>query len=140
MLKSRTGGPRISWFHNSWSPLFRDSLLGLNFVNSSQFRDFEKKKKKMSENSEKIFFFLNFFFVTTWIFPFPPLFSKAFLLIYLYWNIGIKIQIQIVYRLSEFINANSESLNANSENLIYAGRLNVNSEYFRQHNQKLYLA
>ena len=22
-----TGNPRISWFHNSWSPLFRDSLL-----------------------------------------------------------------------------------------------------------------
>ena len=37
-------------------------------------------------------------------------------------------------------NTNSESLNANLENLNYAGRLNVNSEYFRQHNQKFYLA
>ena len=24
-----TGDPRIPWFHNSWSPLFRDSVLGL---------------------------------------------------------------------------------------------------------------
>ena len=40
---------------------------------------------------------------------------------------------------SKRINPNSESLNANSENLDYSGRLNVNSEYFRQHNQKFYL-
>ena len=59
---------------------------------------------------------------------------------YFYWNIGIKIQVQTVYRLSEFINANSESLNANLEYLNYSGRLNVNSEYFRQRNQKFYLA
>ena len=53
-----TGDPRIFWFHNSWSPLFRDSVLGLNFVNTSPFHDFEEK------NSKNFFFgfFLKFFF------------------------------------------------------------------------------
>ena len=30
-----TGDPRIPCFHNLWSPLFRDSVSVLNFVNSS---------------------------------------------------------------------------------------------------------
>ena len=58
-----TGGPRISWFQNSWSPLFRDSVSGLNFVNSLPFWDFELKKtaKKISENVSIFFRFdLNF--------------------------------------------------------------------------------
>ena len=41
-----TGSPRISWFPNSWSPPFRDSISGIKFVNSPPFRDFDKKKAK----------------------------------------------------------------------------------------------
>ena len=41
-----TGGPRISWFQNSWSPLFRDSVSGLNFVNSLPFWGFWTQKKQ----------------------------------------------------------------------------------------------
>ena len=33
--------PRISWCQNSWSPLFGDSVSGINFVNSFPFRDFK---------------------------------------------------------------------------------------------------
>ena len=50
--KLDTGGLQISWFHNSWSPLFRDSVTGLNFVNSSPFHYFEKIK-----NQKLIFIF-----------------------------------------------------------------------------------
>ena len=57
---SSTGGPRISWFHNSWSSRFRDLLSDTNFVNSSQFRDFEAKRKKKSEKFSE--FFSEFFF------------------------------------------------------------------------------
>ena len=35
-------GPLISWFQNSWSPLFRDLVSGTNFVNSPPFHDFQK--------------------------------------------------------------------------------------------------
>ena len=45
-----TGDPTISWFHNSWSPLFRDSI----------FHDFE----------EKIFFWENFWEFFSLIFSF----------------------------------------------------------------------
>ena len=50
-----TGDPHILWFHNSWSPLFRDSVSGLNFVNSSLFCDFKNKKckKKFLINFQK---------------------------------------------------------------------------------------
>ena len=41
--KSNTGDPRISWFQNSWSSLFHDSVLGTNFVNFPPFHDFQKK-------------------------------------------------------------------------------------------------
>ena len=48
-----TGGPRISWFQNSWSPPFRDSVSGINFVKSPPFRDFESKKAKKKNILEK---------------------------------------------------------------------------------------
>ena len=51
-----TEDPRISWFQNSWSPLFRDSFLCLNFVNSSLFRDFEKKSKRKYFSEFSVFF------------------------------------------------------------------------------------
>ena len=44
-----TGDHRISWFQNSWSPLFRDLVVGFNW-----FHDFQKKIQKMA------FFFKNF--------------------------------------------------------------------------------
>ena len=47
---SNTGDPCISWFHNSWSPLFRDSV----------FCDFEDKNPK-KKKTQKTFFFLVFF-------------------------------------------------------------------------------
>ena len=50
-----TGGPRISWFHNSWSSQIHDFFSGINFMNSSQIHDFE------IENSQKKNFFRNFF-------------------------------------------------------------------------------
>ena len=57
------GGPRISWFHNSWSPLFRDYVLGTNFVKSPPFRDFEKKFQKKKKKSGFFFgIFLDFVF------------------------------------------------------------------------------
>jgi hypothetical protein len=40
-----TGDPRISWFQNSWSSLFHDSVSGTNFVNSPPFQDFPKKMR-----------------------------------------------------------------------------------------------
>ena len=61
-----TGGPRISWFHNSWSSQIRDSVSGMNFVNSLQFSDFKKEIKKFFEN------FLEFFLIFFYIF-----FSKS---------------------------------------------------------------
>ena len=42
-LFANTGDPRISWFQNSWSSLFNDSVSGTNFMNSPPFRDFQKK-------------------------------------------------------------------------------------------------
>ena len=51
-----TGDPRISWFHNSWSPLFRDSVWG-------QISWFWRKKSK-------IFFFFGFFFFSKFFFDF----------------------------------------------------------------------
>ena len=65
-----TGDPRISWFHNSWSLLFRDIVSGLNFLNSPPFHDFEKKKSK-------IFFY--FFGKLFWIF-----FSSFFFVLFIY--------------------------------------------------------
>ena len=44
-----TGDHRISWFQNSWSPLFRDLVVGFNW-----FHDFQKKIQKIA------FFFKNF--------------------------------------------------------------------------------
>ena len=52
-----TGGPRISWFHNSWSSQIRNSILCTHLVNSSEFRDFENKQKK----KKKIGIFSEFF-------------------------------------------------------------------------------
>ena len=55
-FQSCTGNPCILWFHNLWSPLFRDSVSGLNFVNSSPLHDFKKIKEKKIRN------FFDFFF------------------------------------------------------------------------------
>ena len=47
-----TGDPRISWFQNSWSPLFRDSVFASNSWIPRHFGILTKKKK--------IFFFFKF--------------------------------------------------------------------------------
>ena len=71
-----TGDPCISWFHISWSSQIRNSDSGINFVNSSQIRDFEKKKKsgKFSDFFRKIsdfyFFFISFLFCPVPFFAF----------------------------------------------------------------------
>ena len=52
-----TGDPRISWFQNSWSLLFRDSVSGTNFVNSSPFHDFQKKTLKKNYYKKLIYIF-----------------------------------------------------------------------------------
>ena len=49
------GDPRILWFHNSWSPLFSDSISGL-------FSWLWGKTK----NKKNIFFFQIFFFGNFW--------------------------------------------------------------------------
>ena len=53
-----TGGPCISRFHNSWSPLFFDLVSGTKFVKSLPFRDFEKKfvKKKNQDFFRKFWY------------------------------------------------------------------------------------
>ena len=61
LMITRTGDPHISWFHNSWSPLFDDSFSGLNFVNSLPFHDLEKKIQKKKYFSEFWNIFLSFF-------------------------------------------------------------------------------
>ena len=53
-----TVDPLISWFHNLWSPLFHDSVSGLNFVNSSLFHELKKKKNWI--------FFSSFFVYIQW--------------------------------------------------------------------------
>ena len=60
LFQTVLGGPRISWFQNSLSPLFRDLVLGTNFVKSSPFRALRGKKKKKIENWK---FYINAFFV-----------------------------------------------------------------------------
>ena len=63
--RARAGGPRISWFQNSWFLLFRDLVSGTNFVNSLLFRDFGD------------IFFLNLIF--DFFLPFSlPIFSYLF--------------------------------------------------------------
>ena len=42
-----TGGPNILWFHNSWTPLFLDSISSFNFEKFLSFHDFEIKCKSL---------------------------------------------------------------------------------------------
>ena len=65
--KSNTGGPRISWFQNSWSPLFRDLVSGTISWKSPLFRDFKSKKKNWKFYKNEIF--ANFSFVAFSILP-----------------------------------------------------------------------
>ena len=55
------GDPRISWFQNSWYPLFHYLVLGTNFVKSPLFHDFQKKIQKNFKTifQKKIFSFFS---------------------------------------------------------------------------------